>query len=225
MYKTTWFGLATIHILSNYISTLTCNDIKANWINFKTNIIYNQWIVSMWNVVMQCNIFSFIRLLQWKLSFYTFCLDPPSEVKSCLLNASDRVGQEICAVCSTSYSSNVWCVVRCHHLTMPLIVSLLTGNQTPASLNPGMHGFDWIGTPLLAAGCCWSRLSVWMSTKQWRHVRQGAEVTQPASTRLIIARMEHSPVCWVWFAVCNEPSRSFHSARRRHSPWWKCVII
>ena len=88
MYKTAWFGLATIHILSNSISTLTCNDIKANWINFKTNIIYNQWIVSKWNVVMQCHVVSFSGLLQWKSSFYTFCLSPPSEVK----NPSDRVG-------------------------------------------------------------------------------------------------------------------------------------
>ena len=25
------------------------------------------------------------------MPFYTFCLDPPSEVRSCLLNPSDRV--------------------------------------------------------------------------------------------------------------------------------------
>ena len=91
MYETTWFGLATIHILTNYISAFTCNDIKANWINCKRDLIYNQSIVSMWNVVMQCNIVCFSGLMQWKSSFYTFCLAPPSEVKSCMLNPSERV--------------------------------------------------------------------------------------------------------------------------------------
>ena len=44
---------------------------------------------------MQCNVVSFSGLLQWKSSLYTFSLDPPSEVKSCVLNPSNRVGDRV----------------------------------------------------------------------------------------------------------------------------------
>ena len=73
-------GLVWLHYIYN-----------TSYFHDLTSRIYNQSIVCMtcmWNVVVQCKVFCFTKILLWKSLFYTFILDPPSSVKFALLTRS-----------------------------------------------------------------------------------------------------------------------------------------